>query len=92
MTKAYAVMWLTADPSDGSWITNTLVYRAPSGKTVRTYYEGHLDGRAGDEREFPRFDDLVGAMDFMTKNVGAKALVEVSVAKLIRTDKYADPV
>lgn len=89
MTKAYAVLWITGTGMD--MMVNALVYRGFGGG-VRTYYEGHLDPRAGIEEQMPRFDDVSEAMAFMIKNQGVKALVEVTAAKTIRNDHYADPV
>lgn len=90
--KAYALLWMTYSQDEGL-MAHTLVYRGGDGG-VRTYYEGHLDGRAGDEDSLPRFDTLADAMDFFQEHLGDdhKALVEVSVAKRIRQDTYAEPV
>jgi len=90
--KAYALFWLTRDSEDHGWLANTLVYRPPSGAEVRTYYEGHLDPRAGVESDFPRFDLARQAFTWMAAHPGEKCLVEVTAARHIRTDKYAEPV
>src|SRR5262245_1997288 len=101
--QGYALMWLSGieDTPDGNstgpdTLAHTLVYRGPGDSAeVRTYLPGHLDPRAGDEADFPRFDSAQEAMTWMVDHPGiedGKCLVRADQANVIRRDRYAQPV
>lgn len=86
---AYALMWM-----EGGDMIHTLVYRSKEPE-VRTYYRGHLDMRAADEKTLQRFepqDDTGKVLLWMMKHPDEKCLVPVATAKELYDEPYAEPV